>query len=83
MCDKASGPTRGRKKPVPPIRYAAWLRLFTPEMQAELLGAVGQAYDDMGANALAVDYANRRLQILQDVPDVDERIEEVEKLRSL
>jgi tetratricopeptide (TPR) repeat protein len=40
-----------------------------PEMQAQLLGAVGQAYDDMGANALAIDYANRRLQVLQKLPE--------------
>ncbi len=44
-----------------------------PEMQAELLGAVGQAYDDMGANALAADYANRRLQVLQLLSDSQEQ----------
>ena len=44
-----------------------------PEMQAQLLGAVGQAYEDMGANALAADYAVRRLQILQQLPDTREQ----------
>ncbi|MCK9689261.1 serine/threonine-protein kinase [Scleromatobacter humisilvae] len=40
-----------------------------PEMQAALLGAVGEAYDDMGANSLAAEYATRRLQLLQQLPD--------------
>jgi tetratricopeptide (TPR) repeat protein len=47
-----------------------------PEMQAELLGAVGQAYGDMGANALAADYANRRIQLLQQLPDTRKQLVE-------
>ena len=43
-----------------------------PDMQAQLLGAVGQAYDDMGANALAAEYAMRRLQVLQQLPGTHE-----------
>ncbi len=36
-----------------------------PDMQAELLGAVSRVYGDMGADALAVDYAQRQLSVLE------------------
>ena len=39
-----------------------------PDMQAELFGAVGQVYADLGANRAAIDYVNRELRLLEDIP---------------
>ena len=40
-----------------------------PGMQAELYGAVGRIYSDIGANKLAIEYANRELQLLDKLPE--------------
>ena len=75
LAESASAPTAfiDRGASLIQIRFAG-----QPEMQEELLGAVGRAFHDMGANTLAVDYANRRMHVLQQLPDT--RKQQVESL---